>query len=131
MELLLALLGAPVIAALAGFLIAWWCYIRRPELPGRVADSLRAPYRLLSGKYFVDELYGAVLARPLVWLSTNVFWHALDEGVIDRAVNGVARGTGEAGDRLRHINSGNMRPYAAWVVMGAVVLATLLVWMAR
>ncbi len=55
----------------------------------------------------------------------------MDEGTIDGAVNGVAHGAGESGDRLRHLNSGNTRTYATWVVVGAVLLTTLLVWMVR
>ena len=35
------------------------------------------------------------------------------------------------GDRLRHLNSGNTRTYATWVILGAVLLTTVLVWMAR
>jgi NADH-quinone oxidoreductase subunit L len=130
-ELLDSLLGAPVLAGLAGFLLAWWFYIRRPELPKQLAESLRGPYRVLTGKYFVDELYGAVIVRPLLWVSTHVFWHAVDESTIDGAVNGVANGTGEFGDRLRHLYSGNTRTYASWVVLGTVVLTMALVWMAR
>ncbi len=79
----------------------------------------------------MDELYSAVIVRPLLWLSATVLWHVLDERVIDGAVNAVAHGAGESGDRLRHINSGNVRTYAVWIVMGAVALTTLLVWMAR
>jgi NADH-quinone oxidoreductase subunit L len=129
--LLRALLGAPVIVGLIGFLLAWWLYIRRPEFPARLAESFRVVYQLLSGKYFVDELYAATIVRPLLWLSRNLLWHAVDEGVIDGGVNGVARGAGEFGDGLRHLNSGNTRTYATWIVMGAVVLTTLLIWMAH
>ncbi len=50
---------------------------------------------------------------------------------IDGLVNGVAREAGEAGDRLRHSNSGNTRTYAAWVIVGALLLTTLLAWMVR
>ena len=46
-------------------------------------------------------------------------------------VNGVAQEAAEFGDRLRHLNSGNTRTYAAWVILGAVVLTTLLAWMVR
>src|SRR4029079_18384205 len=127
-ELLAALLSAPVIAALGGFPLAWWCYLRDPAIPDRIAQTLRAPYLILCRKYFVDEIYGAVIVRPLLWLSTTVLWHGLDEAAIDGTVNAVAHGTGESGDRLRHVNSGNMRSYAVWIVMGAVVLTTLLVW---
>jgi NADH-quinone oxidoreductase subunit L len=129
-ELLGAIWGAPVIAALLGLLLAWALYIRRPELPKRLAGALRAPYRLLSGKYFVDELYAALIVRPLLWISTNLLWHTVDEG-IDGIVNGVADGADKFGDRLRHLNSGNTRTYAAWVVLGAAVLTTLLAWMWR
>ena len=125
------LLGAPVIAAFAGILLAWWFYIHRPELPGRLADALGTPYRLLSAKYFVDEIYAAVIVRPLVWVSTDVLWHTLDERAVDASVNALARGANDFGDRLRYLNSGNTRTYATWIVMGAVVLTTLVIWMTR
>jgi len=127
--LLEALLGAPVIAGIVGFLLAWWLYIRRPEAPAEMAKSLNALYRLVSGKYFIDELYGAVIVRPLVAISTSVLWHGIDERGIDGAVNGIAQGAGEFGERVRHLNSGNTRTYATWVVFGAVLLTIVLVWM--
>jgi len=125
-----ALLGAPVVAGLAGFLVACWLYLSRTDLPGRLAESLGGPHRLLAGKYFVDELYGAAIVRPLLWLSTTIFWHRVDERAIDAAVNGVGHGAARSGDYLRRLNSGNTRTYAAWVVVGAVLLTTVLMWMA-
>ena len=130
-QLIATVFGPPVLAAFVGFLLAWWLYIRNPQMPGRLAESLRAPYRLLAGKYFIDELYGLVIVRPLVWVSTNFLWRTVDEETIDGLVNGVAREAGEFGDRLRHLNSGNTRTYAAWVILGAVVLTTLLAWAAH
>ncbi len=92
---------------------------------------MSAPYTLLAGKYFVDELYSLAIVRPLLWISTNVLWHGVDERVIDGAVNGVARDLGEAGDEIRHLNSGSTRSYAVWVVLGAIALTTVLVWAVR
>jgi len=129
-ELIATVFGPPVVAAFLGFLLAWWFYIYRPETPGRLAAALRAPYRVLLGKYFVDELYASVIVRPLLRIS-DFFWHAIDEETIDGLVNGVADGAGETGDRLRHLNSGNTRTYAAWVIVGAVLLTTLVAWMVR
>jgi NADH-quinone oxidoreductase subunit L len=128
-EIVQALLGAPVIAGLFGFLLAWWFYIRSPETPKKLAASLSGPYKLLSGKYFIDEFYAATIVRPLVWISDKVLWHVVDEGAIDGAVNGVARVSRESGDRLRHANSGNARSYATWIVVGALVFTSLLLWM--
>jgi len=127
--ILVALLGAPVIAGLFGFLLAWWFYIKSPETPKKLADSFAAPYKLLSGKYFIDELYAAAIVRPLVWISDKLLWHAVDERVIDGTVNGVAFVSRETGDRLRHANTGNIRSYATWIVLGVVVFTSLLLWM--
>ena len=128
-EILQALLGGPVIAGLLGFLLAWWFYIKSPEAPKKLADSLSAPYKLLSGKYFIDELYAAAIVRPLVWISDKVLWHGVDERVIDGAVNGVAFVSRESGDRLRRANTGNIRSYATWIVLGVLVFTSLLLWM--
>src|ERR1700681_4582360 len=128
-EILQALLGAPVIAGLLGFLLAWWFYIKSPEAPKKLAASLSGPYKLLSGKYFIDEIYLAVIVRPLVWISDKVLWHVVDEGVIDGTVNGVALVSRETGDRLRHANTGNIRSYATWIVLGVLVFTSLLLWM--
>jgi len=129
-DLLKALAGAPVIVGLLGFLLAWWFYIRSPKTPKKLATSLAATYKLLSGKYFVDELYAAVIVRPLVWISDKVLWRVVDEGVIDGTVNAVARVSEEAGDKLRYASTGNIRTYAAWILVGAVVFTSLLLWMA-
>src|ERR1700716_1771871 len=129
-ELLQALLGAPVIAGLIGFFFSWWFYIRSPKTPKKLAASLAALYKLLSGKYFVDEFYAAVIVRPLVWISDKVLWHVVDESVIDGTVNNIARASRETGDRLRYASTGNIRTYAAWILVGAVVFTSLLLWMA-
>ncbi len=106
--------------------LAWWFYIKSPETPKKLADSLRAPYTLVLHKYYVDELYNAAIIQPLLWISTNVLWHVVDEGVIDGTVNGVARVARESGSELREIQSGNARSYATWVVIGAVGFTVLL-----
>ncbi|MGA8406816.1 MAG: NADH-quinone oxidoreductase subunit L [Candidatus Acidiferrales bacterium] len=125
-ELLNALAGPPVIVALFGLLIAWWFYIRSPDTPKKLAQSLRGPYTLILHKYYVDELYNAAIIQPLLWISTNVLWHVIDEGVIDGTVNGTARVARESGSQLREIQSGNARTYASWVVIGAVGVTLLM-----
>jgi NADH-quinone oxidoreductase subunit L len=127
MMLLHALIGWPVLVALVGLLVAWWFYIKSPQTPKKLAESLRAPYTLVLHKYYVDELYNAAIIRPLLWISTHVLWHAVDETVIDGTVNGVARVARESGSQLREIQSGNARSYATWVVIGAVGVTVLMI----
>ena len=131
LDLLHALTGMPVIIALLGLLLAWWFYIKSPETPKKLAQSVRGLYTLVLRKYYIDELYNAVIVQPLLWISTNVLWHVVDEGAIDGTVNGVARGLRESGGQVREIQSGNARSYATWVVIGAVGVTVLMlvIWM--
>jgi len=131
MDLVHAFTGPPVIVGLLGILLAWWFYIRRPDLPKRLAQSMYGLYTLVLHKYYVDEIYAAVIVRPLLWISTNVLWHTVDEGLIDGTVNGSARLARETGGKLRELQSGNARSYASWVVVGAVGVTALLlgIWM--
>jgi NADH-quinone oxidoreductase subunit L len=126
LELAHAILSWPVGVAIAGFLLAWWLYIRNPDAPKRLAASVRGLYSLVFHKYYVDEIYSALIVRPLLWISTNVFWHAIDEGLIDGVVNGSARAARAAGGRARELQSGNTRSYASWVLVGVLGFTVLL-----
>jgi|HubBroStandDraft_6_1064221.scaffolds.fasta_scaffold00459_11 NADH-quinone oxidoreductase subunit L len=126
MEIVHALTGWPVIVALIGFLLAWWFYIKNTDIPKKIAKSAGGLYTLVYHKYYVDEIYLAVIVRPLLWISTNVLWHVVDEGIIDGTLHGIARGARESGEEARQLQSGNARSYAAWVVIGAVGFTVLL-----
>ena len=124
-----SLMYVAIAVALAGFLLAWQLYLRRPEMPARLAEALRGAYTLLWNKYYVDELYDYVFVRPLNWISTKVLWQTVDERGIDGSVNGLARVARRVGEEVRLVQSGNTRSYAAWVVLGAVAFTSLLLWM--
>jgi len=107
---------------LAGIGLAALFYVFKPSLPDQIAASFSGLYKLIYNKYFVDEIYGAVVVNPVVSGSREVLWKGVDVAVIDGAVNGVgnrARGIGEV---LKRLQSGNIRSYAAWVLLGSVFL---------
>jgi len=126
LALLHAVTGWPVIVAVLGLLLAWWLYIKNPDAPKRLAKSVHGLYALLLNKYYVDEIYAALIVRPLLWISTNVLWHGVDQGLIDGVVNGSAHVARLSGSRLRELQSGNTRSYAAWVLVGVVGFTVLL-----
>ena len=121
-----ALTGWPVIVAVLGLVLAWWFYIKSPDAPKRLAKSAHGLYLLLLNKYYVDEIYAALIVRPLLWISTRVLWHGVDEGLIDGVVNGSAHVARASGGRLRELQSGNTRSYASWVLVGVVGFTVLL-----
>jgi NADH-quinone oxidoreductase subunit L len=126
MSLMHALVSWPVAVGILGLLVAWYFYIKRPDIPKKMAQSAHALYQLLLNKYYVDEIYAALIVRPLLWISTNVLWHVVDEGAIDGVVNGTATFARGSGSEVRKIQSGNTRSYAAWVILGAVGFTALL-----
>jgi NADH-quinone oxidoreductase subunit L len=125
-DLIHALTGPPVIAAVLGLLLAWWFYIHKPDAAKQMAQRMRGLYTLVYNKYYIDEIYAALFIRPFLWISTNVLWHFVDEKVIDGTVNGVAHLSRETGGQVRELQSGNARSYATWVVVGAVGFTMLL-----
>ena len=113
--------------SLSGIGLAYLFYVAKPEFPAALAARFRILHTLLLKKYFVDEIYGFLLVRPLVAGSREVLWKALDVGTIDGIVNGSARGARRIGDGLRRLQSGNIRSYAGWLVVGAVALIAFMV----
>jgi NADH-quinone oxidoreductase subunit L len=127
LEMILAVVA--IVTALIGFGLAFWLYIRQPGKPDALAKSMKGAYNTILNKYYVDELYAAVIVNPLMWISTNVLWKFVDVAGIDGSVNGVASSATSLGDTIRHAQSGNTRSYAVWVVIGAlVVIAVIFFW---
>jgi NADH-quinone oxidoreductase subunit L len=119
----LTLSGVAMVAAAMGLIVAWRMYAK--DVKQGTSEGL---HKILYNKYYVDELYQAVVVGPLVWISQNVLWKVVDVGVIDGTVNGIASGTTAAGDTVRHQQSGNTRSYAVWVLVGVVVVFAIIFW---
>ena len=106
----------------AGIALAWLFYVAKPGLPDQAAATFSGLYKLIYNKYFVDEVYEAVVVNPVVSGSREVLWKGVDVAVVDGAVNGMGNRAREIGGVLQRLQSGNIRSYAAWVLLGSVVL---------
>jgi NADH-quinone oxidoreductase subunit L len=122
--------GISVAAGLLGLALAWLLYYRSPHLPQKIATSLAGAYNTISHKYYVDELYGALLVKPLINGSTRILWQGIDRKVIDDTVNNAADGARHVSDEVRHMQSGNVRSYAGWIAAGAAAVIAYMIWMA-
>jgi NADH-quinone oxidoreductase subunit L len=121
-----SLVAISVAAGVIGILVAYVMYIAKPALADSVASRAGVFYRLVYNKYFVDEIYNAVVVKPVVNISRTVLWRGVDAGLIDGAVNGVGTQSQGIGGLLRLLQSGNIRSYATWVVFGSVILVVAL-----
>ena len=125
-EKFLAMLSVAVAAF--GFLLAWFLYHQRPELPEQIAAAFGSLYQAVANKYWIDDLYGWIFVKPLIAISGTVFWRGMDQGVIDATLDGSADTARELSDNVRHMQSGNVRSYAGWVAIGATAVIAYMVW---
>ncbi len=135
--------------AVVGFLLATAFYGVRKLDPNDVSRSFAPLYRLLVHKWWFDELYAFLFVRPALRISAwvaaidrNVIdWLAnhsagavasiarlddwIDRVFVDAWVNRIARWTYKTGLQLRTIQTGNVRQYVMWIVVGTVGLFIL------
>lgn len=84
----IGLMVLSVIVAGAGILLATRMYLQRPETAERMAESFPGAHRILYNKYYVDEVYNALVIQPVLRLCRASMW--FDTKVIDGIVNGSA-----------------------------------------
>jgi len=118
----LYLTAAAVAVALLGWLIADRLYRQKPELPAQLANTVPGAYKLLANKYYVDEIYGATIVKPLLGFSRYMLGWVVDVAILGGIawlLGGTALLTGAI---LQRWQSGNLRSYAAWLALGAAAI---------
>jgi NADH-quinone oxidoreductase subunit L len=117
---------SPFLAMLAGLIPAWLLYIRRPDLPARIAETNAPLYGFLKNKWYFDELYQATFVRSAMGFG-RFLWKRGDEGTIDGGINGLAMGIVPFFSRLAgRAQSGYLFHYAFGMVIGLAVLITVM-----
>jgi NADH-quinone oxidoreductase subunit L len=83
---------------------------------------------MLQNKYYVDEIYDATLVQPIRIVSEEALWKVVDIKLIDGAVNGVGQTVAGSSDRVRRLQTGSVRAYAASVFFGVVMILGYYLW---
>jgi NADH-quinone oxidoreductase subunit L len=115
------------LVALAGIAVAWLMYVKRTDLPGKLAKSMRGAYQMSLNKFHFDELYAAFILGPLAVLTfaIRIFdYFLLDRGVIDM-LGQVPRLFGWL---FRPVQNGLVQFYALAMVLGLTVFLLALIW---
>jgi NADH-quinone oxidoreductase subunit L len=109
---------------LLGILLAWYFYLRRPDLPTNVARQFPRAYLLSLHKFFIDEVYSRFLVRPVEGVATDA--GAFDKSIIDEAVDVVGRVPARIGRWFRQWQTGLIQSYAAIMFLGVTLLAAVI-----
>ena len=105
------------VVGLAGIAFAWTRYSKR--VPSD--EPTGALHRLLANKYYVDEIYNALIVQPVKNGSHFLLWKLVDNGIIDGIVNGVAALIRFIGGLLRRLQTGLVQAYIISMVLGIVL----------
>ena len=114
------LLILSVIIAVTGLAAASFVYRGGPAKAEAIAKRFAGLHRLLANKYWIDEIYEALLGRPLTWLSDKVFLGFGDRFLLDGSLNGLARLAQRTAGVFSRVQTGNLHLYALFVLAGAV-----------
>jgi NADH-quinone oxidoreductase subunit L len=114
------LLAISVVVALAGLAAAAWLYGGSALRADRLRERFAGLHRLLTAKYYVDEVYENLIGRPLYWLSDRVLQRVGDRAIFDGAVNGLAALTRGTAGVLSRAQTGSLHFYALMVVVGVI-----------
>jgi NADH-quinone oxidoreductase subunit L len=118
LELGLMVLALGVVAA--GIFLAHRFYVKRPEVPERMARSFPVLARLLANKYYVDELYETAVLGPVRRLCA--LFGEFDRKVVDGVVNAAGAVAEVAAQVLKLFQTGYVRNYALAFFLGALAL---------
>jgi NADH-quinone oxidoreductase subunit L len=123
----LTLAAVSVLTALLGLFIAYAFYYRKPGTAASLAQRAPALYNLVQNKFYIDELYGALIVTPLLMFSRIILGGLIDGGIVTgsgAAAGATARGLGSL---VRRVQSGNIRSYAGWLAIGAAAVLLVMI----
>ncbi|MCH7651316.1 MAG: NADH-quinone oxidoreductase subunit L [Nitrospinae bacterium] len=113
-----------IVVALAGIATAWFFYIKKPELPGKLSKG-QWGFDLVQNKYYIDELIDEALVKPII-KGSDLLWRQADARGVDGVVNGVAQTIALFSKIARSFQSGFVRNYAMFMVVGFIILLILI-----
>jgi NADH-quinone oxidoreductase subunit L len=113
------------IAMIIGFVAAWYMYIRRPDMPRRLAETNSGLYKFLLNKWYIDELYNFIFVKPALWVG-RALWKGFDDWLIDgKIAEGLGRRVFNVTSWVTRLQSGYLYHYAFAMLIG---IAALLTW---
>jgi NADH-quinone oxidoreductase subunit L len=112
------------VAMLIGAATAYYMYVRRPDVPGKLAAANPGLYQFLLNKWYFDELYDLIFVRPALWIG-RAFWRGFDDWLIDEKITeGLGRRVQNVTAWVTKLQSGYVYHYAFAMLIGVAALLT-------
>ena len=122
-EILLMVLS--VVLALCAIYSAYIIYTRKKEIAEKISTMFKGLYIVLFNKYYIDEIYEAVIIKPIQLISEKFLWKFTDNKVIDGVVNGTGVIIEKSSNVIKKLQTGITQFYAVVMMVG---IAAVLFW---
>ncbi|AVT81845.1 NADH-quinone oxidoreductase subunit L [Rhodopseudomonas palustris] len=114
----------PTVMMVVGFLVSWFFYIRRPDIPMELASQHRLLYQFLLNKWYFDELYEIIFVRPAKWIGRQL-WKKGDGMLIDGfGPDGISARVLDVTRGVVRMQTGYLYHYAFAMLIGVAGLIT-------
>jgi NADH-quinone oxidoreductase subunit L len=125
-EIALILLSITVLS-----LVVWYAYrifIRKAMIPAGDNEPMSAIARMVTNKFYIDEIYAFVFEKPFGSLS-NFLFKTVETNILNPIVDGVGELTDVLGTLTRRLQRGNMSFYFFAMVAGILlfIIFTLII----
>lgn len=107
--------------AVVGILLAYIMYVKKPDMPGKIAARFKLLHKVIYNKFYVDEIYDILFVIPTKKISI-VLWKVFDVRIIDGLVNGAAKIVDINAAIFKITQTGFVRNYAFLIVFGGVII---------
>lgn len=114
------LIGVAIITLVIIYILTKNYYVSKKILPENDAEE-KGFAKVLSNKYYVDELYDTIIRKPVDWFGKQ-FYTILEITIIDRIVNSFSFMTNAASAGLRLIQTGSIGFYVFGMVVGIILI---------
>lgn len=115
------LMAISVVGVLIMVAWAYARYVKDQQIPSQDGQPRGFLANLSYRKFYVDELYDAVVVRPIHWLS-SFLGTIVDRNGIDGMVNGAGKAAFDTGKVLRLLQNGNVGFYLLMMVIGVIAI---------
>jgi NADH-quinone oxidoreductase subunit L len=123
----LTLAGVSLAVVAIGFLFAYFFYHKKPGTAAALALKAKPLYSLLENKYWVDEIYGALIVTPLLMFTRVFLAVVVDTGIVNGSGALAGATTRGLSTITRRVQSGNIRSYAGWLALGAAAILVVMI----
>ena len=117
---------SPLIVGVVAIFLAWVFYIKKTDLPNKLAKALKPLYKLSFNKWYFDEIYQVALIEPTKKIG-NFFWKILDAKFVDGVPNSAAAFCRVMAGRISKLQTGYLYNYSLWMVLGVITILFFLI----